>query len=119
MSETVRVQIPLESKLYELLEQRIQVYGFSSVQAYLKVIIKAEVDNRKVHFDEPVLEDMSRAAIRVIETQFHEHLVTVLNEEADRFKSIDDAIKYVHDRYRRQQALIYLHQIIDELDEEG
>lgn len=106
MSDSIRVNIPFSTELYGRIEKRTTVYGFDSVQAYLRVMVKAEVDGRKVHFDEPVLEEMSRAALIVISHQFHEHLIAYLSNEVTKFKSIEDALKYVHDYYVRQQIMV-------------
>ncbi len=106
MTKQERIQVPLEPELRESIEAKARSLGFDSAQAYLRVIIKAEVEGRKLYFDEPILEEASRMAVQVITAQFHEHLLAVLNDHLPRFTTMDQALAYISSRFRRQQGIV-------------
>ena len=119
MSEIVRIQVPFDIDIYKKLERRARDYGFDSVQAYIRVWAKAEVDGRKLLFEEPVLGEMSRAALIIIANLFQEHLRDCWNHQATNFKSIEDALKYVHDYYEKQLVAAENHQLAQDTEWEG
>jgi hypothetical protein len=106
MTKQERIQVPLEPELRKSIEPKARSLGFDSAQAYLRVVIKAEVQGRKLYFDEPILEEASRMAVQVITAQFHEHLLAVLNDDLPRFRTMDQALEYISCRFRRQQGIV-------------
>ncbi len=102
---THRLQVPLETELYEQLEKRAKALGFDGIAPYLKVLAKADAEQRPIHFDDPILEETSRMALRVMETYLYEHRVAALSDETEHFKYLDDALKYVSDRIRRKASI--------------
>jgi hypothetical protein len=106
MTKQERIQVPLEPELRKSIEAKARGLGFDSAQAYLRVIIKAEIEGRKLYFDEPILEEASRMAMQVITAQFHEHLIAVLNDEQPRFTTMGQALEYISSRFQRQQSIV-------------
>ncbi|MEO7364591.1 MAG: hypothetical protein ABIV43_03745 [Candidatus Saccharimonadales bacterium] len=106
MDHADRLQVALTPDLRRRLEAKASGLGFTSAQAYVRVVIKALVEGRELHFDRPVLEEASRTALKIIESQYYDHMIAELNDELPRFESVDDAIEYICERYRRQQTEI-------------
>jgi|GEM_PF-1170250 len=51
MSDTSTIHVPLDPKLRKEFTIKAKQLGFDSAQAYLRVIIKAAVDGRRVELD--------------------------------------------------------------------
>ncbi len=51
MSDTSTIHIPLEPAIRKKFTARAKQLGFDSAQAYLRVIIKATVDGRRISLD--------------------------------------------------------------------
>lgn len=51
MSDTSTLHVPLQSDVRKKFSARAKQLGFDSAQAYLRVMIKAEVDGRRISFD--------------------------------------------------------------------
>ncbi|MEK7603287.1 MAG: hypothetical protein AAB459_03530 [Patescibacteria group bacterium] len=51
MSDTSTIHIPLESSLRKKFTSKAKQLGFDSAQAYLRVIIKATVDGRRIDLE--------------------------------------------------------------------
>ena len=51
MSDTSTIHIPIEPALRKQFTAKAKQLGFDSAQAYLRVIIKASVDNRRIDLD--------------------------------------------------------------------
>ena len=51
MSDTSTIHIPLEPALRKQFTAKAKQLGFDSAQAYLRVIIKATVDDRRIDLD--------------------------------------------------------------------
>lgn len=66
MSNTVKIQVPIDKDVRDALERKAHSYGFDSVQAYIRFWAKAVVDNRPVRLDpddewgEPRIEAIAR-----------------------------------------------------------
>ena len=52
MSKTVKIQVPIDKDTRDRLEKRAGALGFDSIQAYIRVWAKAEVDGRELDFGE-------------------------------------------------------------------
>ena len=51
MSDTSTIHVPLEPAIRKRFTARAKQLGFDSAQAYLRVIIKAAVDGRRIDLD--------------------------------------------------------------------
>jgi hypothetical protein len=51
MSDTSTIHVPLEPTIRKKFAMRAKQLGFDSAQAYLRVIIKATVDGRRIDLD--------------------------------------------------------------------
>lgn len=51
MSNTVKIQVPIDKDVRDALERKAHSYGFDSVQAYIRFWAKAVVDNRRVDLE--------------------------------------------------------------------
>lgn len=51
MSDTSTIHIPLEPTIRKKFTAKAKQLGFDSAQAYLRVIIKATVDGRRINLD--------------------------------------------------------------------
>ena len=51
MSDTSTIHVPIEPKVRKQFTLRAKQLGFDSAQAYLRVIIKAVVDERRIDLD--------------------------------------------------------------------
>ena len=51
MKDTSTIHIPLEPAIRKKFTAKAKQLGFDSAQAYLRVIIKASVDGRRIDFD--------------------------------------------------------------------
>lgn len=51
MSDTSTIHVPLDPSVRKQLTAKAKQLGFDSAQAYLRVIIKAAVDNRRINLD--------------------------------------------------------------------
>ncbi len=51
MSDTSTIHIPLESSVRKKFTAKAKQLGFDSAQAYLRVMIKAAVDGRRIDMD--------------------------------------------------------------------
>ena len=51
MSDTSTIHIPLEPTIRKKFTAKAKQLGFDSAQAYLRVIIKASVDGRRINLD--------------------------------------------------------------------
>ncbi len=119
MPEITRVNIPIDTEIFIRLERRARKLGFDSVQAYVRVWAKAEVEGRELWFEKPVLGEMARAALTVISNLFHKHLMAFWNDEGPNFNSIEEALKYVHDYYLEQLVVIETHEVANDLEFDG
>ncbi len=52
MSTIIKLQIPMDKSLRDGLEAKATSLGFSSAQEYIRVWAKAQVDDRKIDFDD-------------------------------------------------------------------
>lgn len=52
MNTTIKLQIPMDKSLRDGLEAKATSLGFSSAQEYIRVWAKAQVDDRKIDFDD-------------------------------------------------------------------
>jgi antitoxin component of RelBE/YafQ-DinJ toxin-antitoxin module len=51
MSDSSTIHIPLEPRVRKQFTQKAKALGFDSAQAYLRVLIKAVVDDRRIDLD--------------------------------------------------------------------
>lgn len=51
MSDTSTIHVPVEPKVRKQFTQKAKQLGFDSAQAYLRVMIKAVVDDRRIDLD--------------------------------------------------------------------
>lgn len=51
MSDSSTIHVPLEPKVRKQFTAKAKQLGFDSAQAYLRVMIKAVVDNRRIDLD--------------------------------------------------------------------
>ena len=51
MSDTSTIHVPVESTIRKKFTAKAKQLGFDSAQAYLRVIIKATVDGRRINLD--------------------------------------------------------------------
>ena len=66
MSIQVKIQVPIDRDVRNKLEARATKLGFDSVQAFIRFWAKAEVEGRKVSFDEDDWgQPSSKAAVRL------------------------------------------------------
>lgn len=102
MSDQVKIQVPIDKNIRDGLEKRASALGFDSIQAYIRVWAKAEVDGRELDFGDDWGEASPEAAAR-------------LNRWAEDAKN---GINVSEPFSTAEQALDYLHNLKDEnLDE--
>lgn len=65
MSYQTKLQVPIDKDTRDKLEKRAEALGFDSVQAYIRVWAKAEVDNRAIDFGDSWGEPSDKAADRL------------------------------------------------------
>jgi hypothetical protein len=66
MSDTSTLHVPLEPSIRKKFAARAKELGFDSAQAYLRVLIKATVDGRRIDLDvDDWGQPSSQAAIRI------------------------------------------------------
>jgi len=51
MSDSSTIHVPLEPKVRKQFTRKAKQLGFGSAQAYLRVIIKAVIDDRRINLD--------------------------------------------------------------------
>jgi hypothetical protein len=51
---TVKLQVPIDKDIRDQWERYAQRNGFDSLQAYIRFLAKADVDGRRVNFEEAV-----------------------------------------------------------------
>jgi hypothetical protein len=64
MSDTSTIHVPIEPKIRKEFTARAKQLGFDSAQAYLRVMIKAAVDGRRIELDADDWGEPSPAAIK-------------------------------------------------------
>jgi hypothetical protein len=71
---TVKLQVPLDSKIRDEWEQYAHRNGFDSLQAYIRFLAKADVDGRRVNLEESVRLSPEAEARYTREIKKHEEL---------------------------------------------
>jgi len=92
ISERVNIQVPIEKDIKEAWEEHVIGYGFDSIQSYIRFLAKADVDGRKVNFDEQG--SLSPEAIARYDKDYQTH---VQLREQGKIKSFDNADDLIND----------------------
>ncbi len=88
MSETSTLHIPLEPSLRKEFTTKAKQLGFDSAQAYLRVIIKAAVDGRRIDLE---VDDWGQPSL-VAATRLNKWTAEAIEDsEADKLPSFTDA----------------------------
>jgi hypothetical protein len=87
-----KLQIPMDKRVRDGLERKARSYGFDSVQAYIRVWAKAEVDGRRLDFASKTVTLSADANKR------YERMVAELESEkesgkAKKYTSVDHFMK--------------------------
>ena len=102
MSTQVKIQVPIDKDIRDGLEKRASALGFDSIQAYIRVWAKAELDGRALSFGDSWGEASPEAAARINKWA----------EDAKKGIDVSEPFSIA------EQALDYLHNLKDEdLDE--
>lgn len=100
MSDQVKIQVPIDREVRDKLQKRAENLGFDSIQAYIRVWAKAEVDGRELDFDD--WGTPSIGAQKRWDRQLKQH---ELNRKAGKVRSygdVDDFLKdLIHDQTDR------------------
>lgn len=65
MNTQVKIQVPIDKTIRDGLEKRATALGFDSIQAYIRVWAKAEVDGRELNFGDDWGQASDEAAARI------------------------------------------------------
>jgi hypothetical protein len=91
MSDTSTIHIPLEPTIRKKFTAKAKQLGFDSAQAYLRVIIKATVDGRRINLDVDEWGEPSDAAAARLNKAAEEAKGGV--NLAGPFKTVDEFMK--------------------------
>jgi hypothetical protein len=91
MSDTSTIHIPLEPTIRKKFTAKAKQLGFDSAQAYLRVIIKASVDGRRINLDVDEWGEPSDAAAARLNKAAEEAKKGV--NLAGPFKTVDEFMK--------------------------
>ena len=91
MSDTSTIHIPLEPTIRKRFTAKAKQLGFDSAQAYLRVIIKATVDGRRIDLDIDEWGEPSDAAANRINKAAEEAKNSI--NLTGPFKSVEDFMK--------------------------
>ena len=91
MSDTSTIHVPVEPAIRKQFTAKAKELGFDSAQAYLRVVIKAVVDGRRIDFNlddwgEPSDEAVERLNKATVEAKKGQNL-------SGPFKTVDDFMK--------------------------
>lgn len=91
MSDTSTIHVPIEPKVRKQFTLRAKQLGFDSAQAYLRVIIKAVVDNRRIDLDIDKWGEPSDAAAKRLNNAAEDAKKGI--DLSGPFESVDDFMK--------------------------
>lgn len=89
---TVKLQVPIDKKVRDEWERYAHRNGFDSLQAYIRFLAKADVDGRRVNFEESVR--LSPAA----EARYAKEIAELEEERREgKVKSYDNVDDFMRD----------------------
>lgn len=88
MSNTSTIHVPLDATVRKQLTVKAKMLGFDSSQAYLRVIIKAAVDGRRINLD---LDDWGEPSAEAVARLNKATVEAITDSDEGRLPSFTDA----------------------------
>jgi hypothetical protein len=93
MSKQVKLQVPMDKDVLERFKERATDLGFDSAQAYIRFLAKAEVDGRKVNFDQDDWGEPPAHVVQKWERELAEHKELKTVGKTKSYSSVDEFMK--------------------------